>query len=508
MNGAGGAIYNAGWNTVVNSSSIGSNTAAKGGGIANLGIMLLRGTAPWPTVYGNSATGVEGGGGIWIGSGGVAIEDGVQITYNNAEALGAVGGGVANHATLSIVGVPRAVHVDNNTASGSGGGVYADQNQTSLDFATVSNNTASTGSGGGLYIARGGLTLDHSTVSGNGAGSGDGGGLFISSLDDGTQTITRTTIDNNSSNRGGGIFVSGGTTGLVNVTVSSNTSDSFGGGLLVTAGSVFLNSVTVASNSAGIAEAANGAGGIGVGGGTVTLADTLIAGNSDRSSGGGSVDCSGTLASAGDNFVGVTAGCSVAADFTGDPMLGPLYAPDSNTLRTHALLVRSPAIDQGHVGGCTDRAGTLLDGDELSMARYGRCDIGAYEYEGSCGDAFLQSTAGENCDMTDLGTRDCAGLGFTSGTLGCTGACAYDTSGCVGAPDGGMLDAGTSDAGMPGTQDGGRGADDSGLPGPPDGGTGGCGCRVSTPARGRGAAFALAFVIVALGARRRSRNGS
>ncbi len=47
----------------------------------------------------------------------------------------------------------------------------------------------------------------------------------------------------------------------------------------------------------------------------------------------------------------------------------------------------------------------------------------------SCGNGVKES--GEDCDGTDLGTADCTTLGHTGGTLGCTGSCTYDVSGCI-----------------------------------------------------------------------------
>jgi len=48
---------------------------------------------------------------------------------------------------------------------------------------------------------------------------------------------------------------------------------------------------------------------------------------------------------------------------------------------------------------------------------------------GMCGNDILE--AGEDCDGSDIGPSTCATLGLGGGTLACTGACAYDTSGCT-----------------------------------------------------------------------------
>src|SRR5919198_2193305 len=51
----------------------------------------------------------------------------------------------------------------------------------------------------------------------------------------------------------------------------------------------------------------------------------------------------------------------------------------------------------------------------------------------ACGNGTVQGN--EQCDGNDLGGGTCTSLGYSGGgTLGCTGACVYDTSGCMCAP--------------------------------------------------------------------------
>lgn len=49
-----------------------------------------------------------------------------------------------------------------------------------------------------------------------------------------------------------------------------------------------------------------------------------------------------------------------------------------------------------------------------------------------CGNGTRET--GEQCDGTDLGSFTCTGLGFSSGTLACSGDCHFDTRGCVASP--------------------------------------------------------------------------
>lgn len=48
----------------------------------------------------------------------------------------------------------------------------------------------------------------------------------------------------------------------------------------------------------------------------------------------------------------------------------------------------------------------------------------------ACGNGILDA-AGEQCDAADFGGETCASLGFTTGTLGCTPGCQFDTSACT-----------------------------------------------------------------------------
>lgn len=48
----------------------------------------------------------------------------------------------------------------------------------------------------------------------------------------------------------------------------------------------------------------------------------------------------------------------------------------------------------------------------------------------TCGDGVKQ--VGEECDKADLGGKDCKSAGFESGALACASDCAFDTTGCTG----------------------------------------------------------------------------
>lgn len=68
-----------------------------------------------------------------------------------------------------------------------------------------------------------------------------------------------------------------------------------------------------------------------------------------------------------------------------------------------------------------------------TLACTGACTFDTSGCTATCGDEITSPAADEQCDGTDLGiaTTDCASLGYTSGALGCTGGCQWDTSACT-----------------------------------------------------------------------------
>src|SRR6266853_1981477 len=215
-----------------------------------------------------------------------------NLTVRDGNAAGEAGGGIRNRGTLSLNNVTLSAN-----SSGINGGGLLNLGTLTLTNTTVSGNTAGT-DGGGIYNGGGGtLTITASTLSGNSASraGGNGGGIFNASA--ATATLTNVTVSGNSANSGGGgVFNSGGTGTLVNVTLGDNAATA-GGGI---------------SNIAG----------------TTTLTNTLIAGST-----GGNLS-------------------------NRDPLLGVL-ANNGGATQTRALSAGSPAIDAGSNATCpaTDQRG-------------------------------------------------------------------------------------------------------------------------------------------------------
>ena len=222
---------------------------------------------------------------------------------------------------------------------------------------TIQNGSAS--DGGGIWLnASSSLTLRDAAVSDNHA-TNTGGGILVSGL----LTLDRATVEGNSADVGGGIFVNNGASAtLINTTFSGNSAAS-NGGAIFTRNAVDITNSTIADNTA-----AAGAGGIHkAGSGNASLKNTILANNT-----GGNAN--GALISLGNNIDSQnTAGLMGPGDqIMTDPLLGVLKYNGGPT-KTYALLTGSPAIDAGTATG----APTV---DQRGVSRLGATDIGAYEY--------------------------------------------------------------------------------------------------------------------------------
>jgi Matrixin/PKD domain/Right handed beta helix region/Periplasmic copper-binding protein (NosD) len=227
----------------------------------------------------------------------------------------------------------------------------------------------------GIYAIGGNLTADSIVVTGNHSTdfANGGGGIGI---DTAVVTISNSAIVNNTSaGVGGGIFeYFGSDLTLVNCTLANNSAGDRGGGIEAYAPLTLVN-CTVSNNSAdwggGIQNAVAT---------TVTLSNTIVAGNTDSF---GSPDVYGVTAwtSQGHNLIGKTDGSSgwVGSDLTGtvasplNPQLSALADNGGSTL-TMALLPNSPAINAGN-------SATAPATDQRGFTRFGNTDIGAYEYQ-------------------------------------------------------------------------------------------------------------------------------
>ena len=200
-----------------------------------------------------------------------------------------------------------------------------------------------------------------------------GGGIYnVSDL-----TISNSTFTGNQavglSAEGGAIDSEGGTLTIINSTISGNSSDGDGGGLLNCGSSTAtLANVTITDNRADAdSNAAGSGGGIGIQAGTVTLQNSIVAVNS---SSGGAPDISGAVNLDGFNLIQSTSSATITetmnpgTNITGqDPLLDPLGNYGGPT-QTHRLTTLSPAIDTGKnfATDNTDQRGRLRPVDLAS----------------------------------------------------------------------------------------------------------------------------------------------
>src|SRR5262249_42101657 len=148
----------------------------------------------------------------------------------------------------------------------------------------------------------------------------------------------------------GGVMNLGGTMSLSNVTISGNTAVSNGGGLYNFPGSLSMTNVTISGNSA--------ATGGGVDAGTavaISLTNTIVAGQSAGGDISGMLDpgSATTLVGDGSGMTGISDGSQGNQVGTHQAPINPLLAPLGDyggTTSTLALLPGSPAIGGGASG--------------------------------------------------------------------------------------------------------------------------------------------------------------
>lgn len=323
------------------------------------------------------------------------IDSGVQAVLSGMTLEGGIaeyGGTILNEGSLQLVhAVVRRSQA--RAIAGLGGGIYNDGNLELLDVSLERNRALGRfgGLGGGLFN-NGHAVLDDVRIGLNRA-SGCGGGIFNNL---GSIEVTNTTIDSNSArSSGGGLFHQQGTMTLNNVTVSRNRANFIGGGIFTyatlrltnvsisqnrgyTGGGLFsrytpvadLLNVTVSFNRAHEGGGINNSG-------TVTLKNTIVAGNKPR-------DCEGMAVTSNGHNLASDASCALdqPGDLqTADPLLSPL-SDDGSGAMTHALRSGSPAIDAGDTSSSppADQRGQSRpvdgDGDGTAIS-----DIGAYEWQ-------------------------------------------------------------------------------------------------------------------------------
>jgi len=254
------------------------------------------------------------------------------------------------------------------------GGGYANTAVMNISFSVVDGNQALQ-VGGGINTAN--MTIQNSTISNNKARF-DVGGID----NDGTMSIDTSTFSGNVSGFGcvgaecnnslaGGILnTAGGTMTVNNSTITGNSCVASSGGILNASGSLTITSSTITLNSCNVGP------GLGVSAPTI-IKNTLLANNTGGPGAGDCAASSANLTSQGHNLIRDPTGCNMTGDtatnITGvDPKLGPL-SPNGGATLTHALRFDSPAIDTGSGCPATDQRG-------VPRPQGPQCDIGSFEF--------------------------------------------------------------------------------------------------------------------------------
>jgi hypothetical protein len=380
-------------------------------------------------------------------NGGITVTiSGVTISGGNADpglgiefANGAYGGGISNLGTLTL----DSVSVSGNRSHPYGGGVYNGGTLT-LTNSTVSSNRAymrpgdqANDRGGGIYNYSdpwsrcpagtplpascpqpGLLTLINTTVSDNQVIvvrpdgpdelSGFGGGIYN---DQGTVTLTNSTVSGNSGTRGGGIYngAYGSALWVTNSTLAGNNAVGVGGvaggGIYMheenhTTGTITVSNSTIAGNSARCSIYCGETQPIGGGGVYVaytddertsqylTVKNTILANNDSYPDRG---NCGGLT------LLTQSLGHNLSDDDSCHYWFIPAHGDLNNTpagldpgglknnggpTQTIALLAGSSAVDAIPLSDCTDASGNPVTTDQRGMSRPqgAGCDIGAFEY--------------------------------------------------------------------------------------------------------------------------------
>ncbi len=287
------------------------------------------------------------------------------LTISNGLGSWPGGGDILNDGTLSVT---NCVVVGGGAGPGANGGGILNAGSLRVTNCTLGSALANNGAiyGGGLYN-QGTATLTNSTVLDNGAVSGAGG---IGNT--GTLTLLNCTLTGNHANYdvgGGALYISAGSATLVNCTVAGNTAAAYGGGI---------------------------GGGIDIAGGAVTLSNTIVAGNNNGSTAAAD-DIQGSVntAQSFNNLIGTGGSGGLANNVNGNQVgvANPLLSALGNyggPTQTMALLPGSPALDAG-----SSAAASGLSTDQRGQPRTtgGTADIGAFE---SRGFALSLSGAGQS----------------------------------------------------------------------------------------------------------------
>lgn len=231
-----------------------------------------------------------------------------------------------------------------------GGGVYVENTNLTINKCRITKNFVNNGLGGGICTNNANVTINKSTIDYNTNLAGLGGGIYMNF---GSLNMTNSTVFGNRAAIGGGLDKATiGTVVIKNCTFAYDTADDVGGGIYVNLGNVEANNTIITGNTA-----VNGA--------------SAVFGNLFSSNGHNLVDNA-----LGMNFTGNTTGNVLGLQT--NKVISNQLQNNGGVTPTVLLLACSGAINAGtNVGApATDQRGFV-------RANYGSAyDIGAVEYSG------------------------------------------------------------------------------------------------------------------------------
>ena len=320
------------------------------------------------------------------------VQNGIDVSASNGTVNLAAAtytltntGGINEYAIVINKNViVRGAGAGNTTVSGNDTGSVFDIGSgktVALDRLSIVNGN---GLFGGGISNDGTLTMSNSTLSGNSA-QFYGGGIFNS----GTLTMSNSTLSGNSARFGGGGIFNSGTLTMSNSIVSGNVAQSGGG--ISNYGTLTMSNSTLSGNSAqfGGGIPRNSAQVVGGGifnSGTLTIGNSIVSGNT--ASLGREIRNVSIFTSQGYNLFGysedsgLSGATASATDIIPTVALGQIIGPLANNggpTQTHALVLNSPALDAGDPTSTvtTDQRGGQRGSAGLNAGS--RIDIGAYE---------------------------------------------------------------------------------------------------------------------------------
>ena len=368
----GGGIHNAFGgsatldSTVVNKNSVTNarGTFATGGGIQNLGTMVIQNNSRIGGTASTEQNQAHSGGGISNIGGELTISDTV-ISYNtttvaadpNDDTSGQAGGGIfaQNAGTNRGALIVTKSTISHNYSDRQGGGVFNSGAPFTLTYSTIESNTARYTGAGITNLSTIPAEITNSTIYGNrgadnagvAVASSKGGGLYTSSR----ISVSSATIYNNDAGFGDQIYL-------------EDNSSTTGSGATQTP-QVKITSTIVASGSLNADETNETPQNCG-GTNTSTVREYL-------ESSGFNIDSGATC------LVTDTTGTNI--DFSDKVSTDPLFeaaglADNSGPTKTVALQSSSPALEHRELSGCPAL-------DQRGYRRQNLCDTGAYEYDAS-----------------------------------------------------------------------------------------------------------------------------